>query len=80
MINCSGLYKSKGPFEYISLSETPVVKSFFGKNHGKGPSDGVAGRVKLAAKRNRKQGNLIRSALKFYEFLSKHFEKMQNAR
>ena len=78
--NCSGHYKSKGPFEYISLSETPVIRSFFGKKHGTGPSDGIAGRVKLAAKRNRKQGNLIRSALEFYEFLSKHFEKMQEIR
>ena len=73
--NCSGQYKSKGPFEYISLSETHVVRSFFGKNHGKGPSDGAAGRVKQVARRNKQCGNLIRSALEFYEFLSKHFEK-----
>ena len=78
--NCSGQYKSKGPFEYISLSETPVVRSFFSKNHGKRPSEGAAGRVKQAARRNKQHGNLIRSALEFYEFLSKHFEKMQEIR
>ena len=52
-LQLSGQYKSKGPFEYISLSETPVVRSFFGRNHGKGPSDGPAGRVKQAARRNK---------------------------
>ena len=78
--NCRGQYKLKGPFEYISLLETSVVRSFFGKNHGKGLSDGAAGRVKQATKRNRKCGNLITSALEFYEFLSEHFEKMQKIR
>ena len=64
--NCSGQYKSKGPFEYISLSETPVIRSFFGKNHGKRPYAGEAGRVKLAAKENRKCGKCFRVFIKTF--------------
>ena len=41
--NCAGQYKSKGPFQFVSESEIPILRMFFGARHGKGPTDGVAG-------------------------------------
>ena len=49
--NCGGQYKSKGPFQFISESGIPTVHMFFGAHHGKGPADGVVGRMKSAVKR-----------------------------
>ena len=37
--NCAAQYKSKGPFQYLSTSEIPAIRSYFGPNHGKGLSD-----------------------------------------
>ena len=41
--NCAGQYKSKGPFQFVSESEIPILRMFFGARHGKGPADGVVG-------------------------------------
>ena len=49
--NCAGQYKSKCPFQFISASGIPTLRMFFGARHGKGPADGVVGRIKSAAKR-----------------------------
>ena len=47
--NCSGQYKSKGPFQFIFESQIPTLQMFFGAHHGKGPTDGAVGRIKSAA-------------------------------
>ena len=47
----AGQYKSKGPFQFISESGIPTLQMFFGAKHGKGPTDGAVGHIKLAAKR-----------------------------
>ena len=44
--NCSGQYKSFGPFQFISESEVPIVWTFFGARHGKSEADGVVGYIK----------------------------------
>ena len=49
--NCAGQYKSKGPFQFISEAGIPTLRMFFGARHGKGPADGVVGRIKGAAKK-----------------------------
>ena len=48
--NCAGQYKSKGPFQFISASGIPTLCMFFGARHGKGPTDGVIGRIKRTSK------------------------------
>ena len=41
--NCSSQYKSKGPFQSIANAHIPTIHSYFGSNHGKGPSDSATG-------------------------------------
>ena len=79
--NCSSQYKSKGPFQYISMSETPVVRNYFGANHGKGPSDAATGRVKMAltkAKKSRKHE--LRTAREVYDYLQVKFAEWEEDR
>ena len=49
--NCSSQYKSRGIFQFVSYSDVPKLKMYFGARHGKGPADGAVGRVKAAAAR-----------------------------
>ncbi len=44
--NCSGQYKSFGPFQFISESNVLIVQTFFGARHGKSEADGVVGHIK----------------------------------
>ena len=68
--NCSSQYQSKGPFQYISMSEIPVVRNYFGANHGKGPSGAATGRVKMALTKARKsRKHELRMAREVYEYL-----------
>ena len=39
--NCSGQYKSYGPFDALSRSRIPVMQNFFGEKHSKSAVDGV---------------------------------------
>ena len=48
---CSGQYKGRGTFQFVSYSDVPKLKMYFGARHGKGPADGAVGRVKAAATR-----------------------------
>ena len=67
--NCAGQYKGRGTFQFLSYSDVPKLKMYFGARHGKGPADGAVGRVKAAATRAVKSRQvLIRSALEFYSF------------
>ena len=67
--NCSSQYKGKGMFQFISCSDVPLLKMYFGAQHGKGPADGAVGRVKAAATRAVKaQQVIIRTAEEFYNF------------
>ena len=73
--NCAGQYKSKGPFQFVSESEIPILRMFFGARHGKGPADGVVGRIKSAAKRAVKSRKVvIRNAREFYNFCKVQFK------
>ena len=73
--NCEGPYKRKGPFQLISESGIPTVHMFFGACHGKGPADGVVGRMKSAAKRDVKaQRAVIRNAFEFAQFCKQEFK------
>ena len=68
--NCSSQYKSKGPFQYISTAGIPTMRSYFGANHGKGPSDAATGRVKQALTQARKsRKHELRTAHEVYLFL-----------
>ena len=73
--NCAGQYKSKGPFQFVSESEIPILRMFFGARHGKGPADGVVGQIKSAAKRAVKSRKVvIRNAREFYNFCKVQFK------
>ena len=43
--NCGLEFKSKYPFLLLSNMKKPIVQNYWGENHGKGPADGVTGRV-----------------------------------
>ena len=43
--NCGLKFKSKYPFLLLSNMKKSIVRNYWGKNHGKGPADGVIGRV-----------------------------------
>ena len=80
--NCSSQYKSKGPFQYISTSDVPTMRTYFGANHGKGPSDAATGRVKIALSRARKSRKYeLRTPFEVYKYLDEHFkQKMEERR
>lgn len=80
--NCAGQYKSKGPFQYLSFSDIPTQRNYFGSRHGKGPADGAVGRAKQLATRAKKSRRvIIRNAFDFYTHLDaesrKHASKRQ---
>ena len=39
--NCLSQYKSRGIFQFVSYSDVPKLKMYFGARHGKGPADGA---------------------------------------
>lgn len=72
--NCAGQYKSKGPFQFISDAGIPTIRMFFGARHGKGPADGVVGRVKSAVHLAVKGRQVvIRNALEFVKYCAEKF-------
>ena len=74
--NCSSQYKGKGTFQFVSYSEIPKLKMYFGARHGKGPADGAVGRVKAAATRAVKSRQVvIRSAQEYYSFCKEKLNK-----
>ena len=74
--NCASQYKGKGTFQFVSCSEIPLLKMYFGAWHGKGPADGAVGRVKSTATRAVKaQQVIIRSAQEFYSFCVEKLNK-----
>ena len=76
--NCSSQYKSKGPFQYISTSSVPTMRSYFGANHGKGPSDAATGRVKKALTQGRKSRKVeLRTAFEVYTFIKETFQRYE---
>ena len=79
--NCSSQYKSKGPFQYISMSDIPVARNYFGANHGKGPSDAATGRVKMALTKARKsRKHELRTAREVYDYLKVKFAQWEQDR
>ena len=76
--NCSSQYKSKGPFQFIANSEIPKIRTYFGSNHGKGPSDSVTGRVKCALTRARNARVCeLKNAQEVFEFLKQKFQQWE---
>ena len=74
--NCASQYKGKFTFQFVSCSEIPLLKMYFGAQHGKGPADGAVGRVTFAATRAVKAGQvIIRSAQEFYSFCVEKLNK-----
>ena len=74
--NCTGQYKSKGPFQFISESNILTVWLFLGAHYGKGPADGVVGRIKAAARRAVKSRKaIIGNAEEFTNFCKEKVEK-----
>ena len=73
--NCSGQYKSTGPFQFISEAGIPTIHMYFRAHHGKGPADGAVGRIKSAATRAVKGHQaVIHNARDFFEFCQKKFK------
>ena len=76
--NCAGQYKSKGPFHFISESGIPTLCMFFTVRHGKGPADGVVGRIKgLGKKAVQGRKAVIHNAKDFADFC---FEKCSHTK
>jgi hypothetical protein len=74
--NCPGQYKSRGPFQFLSESRVPTVRTFFGNRHGKSEADGAIGRVKRAASLARQsRQEIILNARQFYDFCVKNNRK-----
>ena len=74
--NCSSQYKGKGTFQFISCSDIPLLKMYFGTQHGKGPADRAVGRVKAAAARVVKARQvIIQSPQEFYNFCVQKLNK-----
>ena len=72
--NCSGQYKSKGPFQFISEAGISMIRMLFGACHGKGPDDGAVERIKSAARRAVKARQVvIRNTKDFTEFCQSKF-------
>ena len=72
--NCTGQYKSKGPFQFILDAGIPTLRMFFGAHHGKRPADGVVGRIKGAAKRDvRGRKVIIKNAEDFAKYCMEKF-------
>ena len=72
---CPAQYKSKTPFFDISKREVMTERHYFGARHGKGPADGVTGRVKKAvsvAVKSRKV--VINDAESFYKYCKDELE------
>ena len=79
--NCSRQYKSYGPFEFVSTSVTPKIRSYFGPNHGKGPSDSATGRIKCAIVRARNaRVSDLKDAKEVYEFLTLKLKQWEQNR
>ena len=79
--NCASQYKSKGPFQYIANSDIPKIRSYFGSNHGKGPSDSATGRVKCAIVRARNAREFeLKNAQEVFEFLQHKFQQWEQRR
>ena len=79
--NCSRQYKSKGPFQYISTSGIPTMRSYFGANHGKGPSDSATGNVKKTLALGRKSRRYeLRTAFEVYTYLKTIFAERQKVK
>ena len=79
--NCASQYKSKGPFQYIANSDIPTIRSYFGSNHGKGPSDSATGRVKSAIVRARNARICeLKNAQEVFEFLQHKFQQWEERR
>ena len=54
------------------------MRSYFGANHGKGPSDAATGRVKKALTQGRKSRKVeLRTALEVYQFIKKTFKRYE---
>ena len=76
--NCSSQYKSKGPFQHIANTDIPTIQSYFGPNHGKGPSDSATGRVKSAIVRARNARLCaLKNAQEVFEFLHHKFQQWE---
>ena len=76
--NFSSQYKSKGPFQYIANADIPTIHSYFGSNHGKGPSDSATGRVKSAIIRAQNaRVSKLKNAQEVFEFLQQKFQQWE---
>ena len=71
--NCAGQYKSRHVFDLLSQKKIPYNSNNFCSKHGKGPSDGVAGRCMQHLTRCRKAGKCkeVRNAETMVQFLEK---------
>ena len=79
--NCSSQYKSKGPFQSIANADIPTIRSYFGSNHRKGPSDSATGQVKSAIiqARNARVSEL-KNTQEVFEFLQQKFKEWEERR
>ena len=57
--NCAAQYKSKHVMDWLSGKQIPYQANFFCSKHGKGPSDGLAGRCTQLLARGKKNGRAL---------------------
>ena len=69
-------YKNKTAFNYLTKSQIPTQKNYFGVRHGKSSCDACTGRVKQGVTRLVKNGQaVINKAETFYDTCVEHLEK-----
>ena len=74
--NCSQQYKSRWCFYYMSKSDVPSLRCYFGAHHSKGTANGCVGQVKSTATRDiNSREALIKDAKSFYGFMVQKLEK-----
>ena len=57
--NCAAQYKSKNVMDWLSRKQKPYQANYFCSKHGKGPSDGLAGRCTQLLARGKKNGKAL---------------------
>ena len=71
--NCAGQYKSRRVFLMLSKWQIPIHRNYFGSMHGKGPSDGVSGRLAKLMEKAVNTGTDIRNTAEFAFYFKKHW-------
>jgi len=76
--NCAAQYKSKVPFDFLSRRNFAIQRNYFGAKHGKGPADGVIGRLARALTSHTRSEQVdVRHTLDMFVYCKERFATRQ---